>query len=152
MNKTAVVISLAAIREARAKWVAAHAGFNTDVDKIMKRLLNEAAVNMMNADEVARLSGLTVKRVRIMMRANNLNPRNGKRLLARTASETLAANAELMGIEPREMDLMSPLAYLPMGSHLREFLRNDVDPDEVLYEDSVICSACKHSADAAVSL
>lgn len=137
MKKFDVVVALEAIREARSKWAVAQTSFTADVETLMKRLLNEAAVNYMSVEEVARASGLTTKRVRSLMRENNLNPKNGRRLLAKTASETLVENAALLGVEPREFDLTSPLAYLPMGSQLREFLRNDnVDPDSILAEES----------------
>lgn len=102
-----------------------------DVELVMKRLLNEAAVHFMSAEEVAKASGLTTKRVRMLMRENNLNPKNGKRLLAKTAAATLVENAALLDVEPREFDLTSPLAYLPMGSTLKGFLGNSVSGEEV---------------------
>lgn len=136
MKKLDVVIALETVKEARAKWAVAQTSFTADVSTVMKRLLNEAAVNMMSAEEVAKASGLTVKRVRALMRENNLNPKNSKRLLAKTAAETLAENAALMGVEPREFDLMSPLAYLPMGSSLKGFLGNSVTGEEVEAEAS----------------
>lgn len=122
MKKFDVQIALEGIHEARSKWGAAQAKFNADVEYVMARLLNEAAVNFMSAEEVAKASGLTVKRVRLMMRKHGLDPRKGKRLLAQHAAEALAENAALLGIEPHEMDLMSPLAYLPMGQEMRKFL------------------------------
>lgn len=122
MKKFDVIIALEGIAEARYKWNSAWLKFDSEVGYVIKRLLNEAAVNFMSAEEVARYSGLTVKRVRQLMRDNGLNPKTGKTLLAKQAAETLANNAALLGIEPHEMDLMSPLAYLPIGSDLKKFL------------------------------
>lgn len=122
MKKFDVQIALEGINEATTAWAKARIKFNSDITYLMSRLLNEAAVNFMSAEEVARYSGMTVKRVRILMRANGLDPKKGKRLLAKQAAEALSENAALLGIEPHEMDLMSPLAYLPMGSDLRKFL------------------------------
>lgn len=122
MRKFDVQIALEGVREAREKWFFAQQRFNTDVDFVMTRLLHEAARNFMSVDEVARMSALTPKRVRELMRRAGLDPKSGKRLLAKQAAEALAQNSELLGIEPHEMDLTSPLAYLPMGSELKQKL------------------------------
>lgn len=122
MQKAEVNTALTQIAEARAAWVKINNEFNSNVDRLMTRLLNEAAANRMSVEEVARASGLTVKRVRVLMRNRGLNPKDGKNLLAKKAAETLESNANLLGIEPGDMDLMSPLTYLPAGSQLRAFL------------------------------
>jgi hypothetical protein len=54
------------------------------------------------------------------MRRNKMSPSSGKTLLAKTAAEALATNSALLGIAPHEMDLTSPLAYLPMGTEMRQ--------------------------------
>jgi hypothetical protein len=118
VNRTDVVGALISIRRARRAWDTARAKFLSDVDAAMMRLIHEAAANYMSAEEVARYSGFTVRAVRLKMRQNELTGR-GKRLLARQAAKALEENAALLGIEPREMDLMSPLAYLPAGKDLR---------------------------------
>lgn len=123
MKKFEVQVTLEGIAEARAAWATANAKFNADVEFLMNRLINEAAANFMSAEEVAKASGLTVKRVKTMMRERGLDPKRGKQLLAKQAAEALAENSALLGIEPHEMDLMSPLAYLPMGDQMREALR-----------------------------
>jgi hypothetical protein len=120
-----VQIALEGIAEARSKWDTALRKFNADVEFLMARLLNEAAVNHMSVEQVAKASGLTAKRVRVMMRAHGLDPKKGKRLLANHAAQALAENAALLGVEPHEMDLTSPLAYLPMGSDLKKFLETE---------------------------
>lgn len=122
MNKFDVQMALNTIREARAQWLDGYRNFNLDTYYIMRRLLNEAAVNYMSAEDVARESGFTVKAVREFMRQNGLNPKNGKRLLAKTAAKALTENAALLGITPQSMDMMSPLAYLPMGEKLKREL------------------------------
>lgn len=122
MEKFGVQISLEAVRDARVAWNAARREFDRDVDKIMTRLLHEAARNMMSVHDVATASGLTPKRVRDLLRGLGLNPRDGKRLLADRAAKALHENSALLGIKPHEFDLMSPLAYLPMGGELRKQL------------------------------
>lgn len=140
MKMYGVQIALEAIHEARDKWDTAHRKFNSDVSYLMARLINEAAVNHMSVEQVAKASGLTAKRVRTMMRAHGLDPKKGKQLLANHAAQTLADNAALMGVEPHEMDLMSPLAYLPMGSELRkQFLETEAARGvKELPEDTVL--------------
>lgn len=125
MNRSDIGLALCEVHEARETWTKAHAEFTVGVDTLMRRLLHEAVANRMGADEVARLSGYTVKRVRILMRTYGLDPKAGKTVLSRLASEALTNNAELLGIEPKEMDLMSPLAYLPAGSELRARMAED---------------------------
>lgn len=120
MQKFDVQIALEGVREARGLWSKAMRKFQSDVEKVMTRLLHEAAANFMSVEEVARHSGMSPKRVRSMMREAGLNPRDGKTLLSKQAAEALASNADLLGIAPHEMDLMSPLAYLPAGSELRQ--------------------------------
>jgi hypothetical protein len=123
MKKFDVVIALEGIREARVKWTKAKREFDSGLNEMMRRLLHEAARNYLSVEEVAQSSGYSKLQVRAMMRLNGMDPRTGKRLLAESAAKALRENAELMGIEPGEMDLLSPLAYLPMGQQMRkEFL------------------------------
>lgn len=154
MNRTEVEASLARVHDAKEQWMHATTSFYVNVDTIMRRLIHEAAANYMSAEDVARLSGVTVKRVRALMRTYDLDPKAGKQLLSRKAAEALANNAALLGIEPREMDLMSPLAYLPAGSELRKQMAaervSSVDPYEFLETDPcgskhprlTVCSTC----------
>lgn len=122
MKKFDVQIALEGVRDAKSQWARAVRTFNADVEKVLVRLLHEASANYMSPEEVARHSGLSPKRVRDLMRANGLNPRDGKRVLAASAAKALAENAALLGIRPHDMDLMSPLAYLPMGSQMKQAL------------------------------
>jgi len=122
MKKFDVQIALEGVAEARKKWNTAKRDFDADLNKIMRTLLHEASANYMSPEEVARASGYKVAQVRSMMRLNGLNPRDGKRVLADSAAKALAENAELLGIPVHEMDLMSPLAYLPMGAQMRQEL------------------------------
>lgn len=124
MKKLDVILALRELREAKYQWAKAQTKFNSDVTAIMTRLLHEAAANLMSDREVANESGFTIKRVRQMMRDIGLNPRDGKTLLSSKAAEALANNATLLGIEPSEMDLMSPLAYLPMGEQMKRELQD----------------------------
>lgn len=123
MKKIDVLTQLEKINDAHKRWSAARLEFLTASNHMMARLLHEAAANFMSAEEVAKASGFTIKNVRNQMRNAGLNPKDGKRLLSKKAAEALANNSALLGIEPREMDLMSPLAYLPMGEQMKRELR-----------------------------
>lgn len=124
MKKIEVLAYLGKVARAKSEGAAEINSFYADMNTIMHRLLHEAARNYMSPEEVAKASGFTTKRVRQMMRDVGLNPRDGKNLLQRKAAEALANNAALLGIEPSEMDLMSPLAYLPMGSEMKRELQD----------------------------
>ena len=91
MQKFDVQIALEGVAEARTKWLAAKAKFDSDVEYILLRLIREAAHNYMSAEEFAKHSGLTVKRVRVLMRAAGLDPKMGKRLLSKKAAEAFTA-------------------------------------------------------------
>lgn len=132
LAKFEVQLALEAVADARKTWGVATAKFNSDVDLLFARLLNEAAVNKMSVNEVGKAAGMTTVKVRALMRRHGLNPKTGRNLLAAQAAETLAENSALLGVEPHEFDLMSPLAYLPMGSDLRKFLEtNRMDADDL---------------------
>lgn len=142
MRKFDVQIALEGVAEARQKWNTAQREFQSGVDAVLDRLIHEAAVNFMSPEEFARHSGLSTNQVRALMARNGLSRSQGKTLLAKTAAEALASNAELLGIAPHEMDLMSPLAYLPMGEQLKKELQNRTvsqvheveEPDERHYD------------------
>src|SRR5690349_19562759 len=85
----------------------------------MSRLILEAALNRMSAEEVGRYSGFTLRAVRIKFRQNELTGR-GKTLLSRQAAHVLEQNAAILGVDPKDIDLMSALAYLPAGPELRK--------------------------------
>lgn len=122
MDKFGVTLALEAVAEARNKWRVARMDFDSEVQRTMTRLLREAAVNGMSVEQVAKYSDTSPAKIRYWMRRIGLEPRQGKRLLSKIAAEALAENATLLGIEPHEMDLASPLAYLPMGAELRAAL------------------------------
>lgn len=124
MRKFDVIIALEGIKEAGEKWRKARREYDQNVALLMRRLIHEAAANYMSDLDVARASGLHIRQVRRHMKAAGLDFYRGKTLLAGKASEVLASNAEIMGIEPHEMDLTSPLAYLPMGSQMRQRLQD----------------------------
>lgn len=149
MNKFDVQIALEGVREARAKWAEANREFVSNVETVMARLLHEAAANYMSVNDVAKISGLNKHRVRTMMKMNNLDPTAGKTLLHDKAAKALSENAELLGVQPHEMDLTSPLAYLPMGNELRKFLETEavqgvkeLPEDDIELDFEAIAKAC----------
>lgn len=121
MQRTTVYDHLTKLRDAREKWGRARTEFYAGYDVALRRLLFEAAANYMSVRDIASTLGVTPKTIRARMRDLGLDARS-KTVLHETASEALANNAELLGIEPSEMDLMSPLAYLPMGIQLKDEL------------------------------
>lgn len=146
MDKFVVLLHLEALREDNAKWAEANVRHNADVAYVMKRLLLEAVNNRMSVDEVAKAAGITAKRVRMMMRDAGLDPKSSKVLLSKQAAEALAENAALLAIEPQDMDLMSPLAYLPMGREMRERLTSQKRGRQALQEDMQEIAAIKKAA------
>ena len=124
MNKTDVRHALNGIQVAERAWTEARTEYLAGLSDVMRRLLHEAAHNFMSAEDIAKDTGWSVKRVRQHMRMIGLDPRDGVRLLSRKAAEALANNAELMAIDPSDMDLTSPLAYLPMGDKMKRELQD----------------------------
>lgn len=122
MDKFKVQTALINLRDARRKWRIAKREFDTDVEFVMARLLHEAAINYLSVDEVAHRSGFSELAIRRMMRDSGLDPKKSKHLLANSAAKALNENAELLAVKPGEMDLTSPLAYLPMGEQLKQQL------------------------------
>lgn len=146
MDKFGVQLNLEHVRDARKKWAEAQTSFMADVEFVMGRLILEAANNRMSEQQVAKFSGMTVKRIRILMKAAGLDYRRPA-LMRQAAAEALQENAALLGIEPHEMDLMSPLAYLPAGSELRRLVEKE--PEQVTHSHpasaSAECDWCKAS-------
>ena len=120
MEKFEIVINLEHVAASRKAWNEAAKVSAERVDRAMKRLIHEAAAARMSATEVAKLSAFSTAQIKQRMKTMGLNPTTGKTLLSRQAAAVLESNAEIMGIQPHEIDLMSPLAYLPAGSLLKE--------------------------------
>lgn len=120
MKMLDVQIALEDLRKAREQWAQARAEFQSGYEWVFTRLVHEGARNYMTVSQIAIALGVTPKAVRNKMRAIGLDPKAGKRMLSKTASHALLENAAIMGIEPAEMDLTSPLAYLPMGEQMRK--------------------------------
>lgn len=128
MNKFDVQIALEKVADARKKWSDAHREFQAGVDKVMTVLLHEAARNYMSPTDVGKSAGLSRVQVVNKMKAVGLHPHDGKRMLSEKAAKALNENAELLGVNVHDIDLMSPLAYLPMGDQLRRELERKTAP------------------------
>lgn len=122
MNKFDVEMGLGRLADQRMAWSRAHREFNEALTLTLHRLIHEATRNMMSINEVARAANLPTKRVRTIMREMGLNPNSPRSLLAEQSAKALAENAALLGVEPNQIDLTSPLAYLPMGSQMKQKL------------------------------
>lgn len=140
MHPFGVQLSLEAFAEERAKWKAAYREFSAGGEKVLRRLLLEALASQMSLEQVHQYSGLTRAEVRAAVRRAGLNPNASKRFLSHAAATALQENAELLGIDPAEMDLTSPLAYLPMGKDLRQRLESEAvkGVKTVMGEDEVV--------------
>ena len=144
MNRDETVEFLTRAREAREKWGRARTAFFSDYEAVLSRLLHEAAVNYMSPQDVSEVLGVSTGTVRTMLRQRGLDPRASRTLLSKQAAAAMLENSALLGIEPSEMDLMSPLAYLPMGSQMRRELADqsvskvtDVDGVSGNVEDTI---------------
>lgn len=112
-------------REAKEEMDRVVLDFNAQWDTFMSRVLYEALAQRMSVAQIAAACGVSERVIRAMLRDRGLNPNSSKRTLAGQAADALHANAALLGIEPREMNLMSPLAYLPMGEKMRKELEEN---------------------------
>lgn len=108
------------LRKAREAWGKGRTEFFAGYDWVLTRLIHQGVVNYMGANQIAAALGVSPKTIRAKMRQIGLDPRGGKRVLNARASEAIIENASIMGIEPEDMDLTSPLAYLPMGEQMRK--------------------------------
>ena len=122
MNKFDVTIGLERARDARKQWNEARREFDVGYYKVVNRLIHEGARAFMSAREMAVVLDVPSTKVRALMKQAGLTPTSGKRALSEQAAKALQTNAALMGVKPHEMDLTSPLAYLPMGDTLRREL------------------------------
>ena len=128
MDRFGVQLGLEKVAQDREAWAQARKVFDANVETVMSRLIYEAVANMMSVEQIASASGLTPRQVRALMRSSGLNLRQGRKALAHSAAVALEENSALLGIDPLQMDLTSPLAYLPMGKELRTFLETQVNP------------------------
>lgn len=156
MKTHEITASLREVGAAVRTWRRAYREFNEQKDRVLKHLLMEAAFQRMSLDEAALAADLPLAGLRPIAKEMELNTKRGRSLLTRQAAETLAANAAFLGVDQTEMDLMSPLAYLPMGSGLRQFLETEatqgvaakMDDDERAYKGLVLlrelgfCTEC----------
>jgi hypothetical protein len=100
------------------------ATFRKQMNAVLTRLIYEGAMNYMSAKDMAAELGLSPSAMRNALRRSGLPGRVNRRLLADAAAKALKSNAEALGVKPWQVDLMSPLAYLPMGAALRESIRD----------------------------
>lgn len=120
-----VELALNALGDELKKWKIAYREFAAEYDKVLVRLIHEAIVNRMSVEQIAKAIGLTPSAVRLHMRRQGLNPKHGRQALAHAAAEALRTNAELLGVDPLDIDLTSPLAYLPAGSQLQKQMHSE---------------------------
>lgn len=127
LDKHEIAAGFGAVKEARAEWAEAHTTFQNRVELVMARLILEAVCHRMSVEQIASMSGLTPKRVRLIMRSRGLDTKRGLSVLSKSAADALQENADLLGVDATEIDLTSPLAYLPLGKNLRKFLETGED-------------------------
>lgn len=153
MNQQEITAALGDLREARAKWHKGRTDFLATYNTLLSRLIYEALANFMGEPHIAVALGVTRSSVRAHMRGMGLDPRAGQRALNAKASDAMLENAALMQIDPKDMDLTSPLAYLPMGKDLRKQLQDRtvrlVDPDDESVSGNVTDAEWEALADLA---
>lgn len=118
MQKKDVIAALNKVRGVNKEWAEARLVHTKQITQVTRLLLLECTVWRMSAEEVSRELGIGPSAVRKMLREMNLDPKKGKQFLSKQAAEALAENAKRLGVEVGDMDLLSPLAYLPMGEKL----------------------------------
>lgn len=116
MDQFGVQLALEDLREVKRVWMKAKRDFDAQWMDSFIRLLHEAAINYMSVDQVSKASGLTRRRIRSIMRDHGLDPKRTKTVLSKTAAEAVQNNAAQLGVKPDQISLLSPLAYLPLGS------------------------------------
>lgn len=119
MNEREVRDALKKIRAADRKWREEKKKFDLSVNRVMYRLIHEAAENRMSMSVVANLAGKTPNQMRILMKMAGLDQTPLRTLLPKESAEVLRKNADALGIDPKDIDLLSPLAYLPSGTRVK---------------------------------
>lgn len=127
MTPYGATLHLNVLRDANQQWVEANRKHQEDVEALLWRLIPEAIVARMSINQVADAAGITTRKVRRYLHEMGVDTRHGKGLMAHQAAEVLANNAELLGVRPQDVDLMSPLMYLPAGESLRKKVMEGVD-------------------------
>lgn len=147
MKQFEVQLAFEELRSQFDKWKKAFNDVAREFDKIMTRLIHEAVANRMSVEQIASATGLSPKVVRMKMRRMGFDPKRGRGPLAHAAAEALRTNAELLGVDPLDIDLTSPLAYLPGGSQLQAAAQSeavkgvkDVQCEAVSPESSQPCA------------
>lgn len=131
MTPEKITTLLRSLAVKRAEWNRADKRFRAEYEAHLKALLYEASYRMMTVEQVATALHLTTKQVRAAMRRYDLNPKHGRKFLSDKAGKALHQNAELLGLDPTEMDFTSPLAYLPMGEQMKAELAEAKTPETV---------------------
>lgn len=125
MDRNTTVMLLEKTAKEKQAWNKARADWWDKYESVMAVLIHAAATNYMSATDIARHAGMKPTQVRALFHKHGLHISVGKRALADQAAKALRENADLMGVRPEEIDLMSPLAYLPMGQSLKQALLDE---------------------------
>lgn len=124
MKKIEVIIQMEKAATARTEWATRKREFDSNYDRVMLRLVYEGLAIRMTAAEMAHAASIPTSRMRDFMKRHGIKPSERRTVLSDLAGHALKTNAELLGIDPVNMDLTSPLAYLPMGNALRTQLQD----------------------------
>lgn len=132
MDKFGVELAMNELRENKRAWLAAKRQFDRAWTDSFIRLMHAGIEAFMSVDQMSKASGMTRRWIRAQMRHEGLDPKRSKTALSKAAAAAVQENAALLGIRPQEINLMSPLAYLPMGSAMREELATQGTVDQPL--------------------
>lgn len=124
MDRFGIRLHLEHIRAARDELNKKRREYDAIVNKHLPLLLLEAGQNRMSVREVSKHSGIPVRQIRARLKKLGVKSTDA-RLLPDASAKVLAANADLLNIDPADMDLMSPLAYLPAGQALRDLIKEE---------------------------
>lgn len=126
-NRREVGKMLAELRRQREAWKDARREFQSEYAETLRWLILEAAATLYSLQEISEILDVPQKTIKAIAKKDDLNFKHDRVLLSHSAVNALRENAALMGINPEDFDLLSPLAYLPMGEELRKSLQQQCD-------------------------
>lgn len=124
MDREQIIDRLSDVKDARKEWREAKRKFDQDSRKAMTRLVLEAARNRMSVEQIGKASGMTRREVRQYLRGWGVEPNEGINAASDAAADVLTLNAERLGVDPGQIDLMSPLVYLPLGNDVTRVIES----------------------------
>lgn len=92
--------------------------YEAERDRALLPLVLEGARLRLSAKRMAAYAGVTQGRIKSILRRTGIDGRNIS-MVAEQTEKVLEHNAALLDVDITQIDLMSPLAYIPAGPGLR---------------------------------